>query len=135
MDISKSEKLKWSGNVIDLVILKFSLSSNSLKEFGLNSNELVFDDTVIAYANKTFVTHSQMGDVSGVRYLTKCFQTLIGKIMVNVVCNRDSYNALKRNTNGGSKGRSKTARFMPYHKNIKLPYNVKISDIDYYAKN
>ena len=116
-------------------IVRNFLLPSCLKEFGLKPTDLVFDDTVIAYANKTFLTMSQMGDISGVRYLTKCFQTLIGKIMVNVVCNRDSYNALKRNSNGVSKGRAKTARFMPYHKNIKLPYTVKISDIDYYSKN
>ena len=116
-------------------IVRNFLLPSCLKEFGLNSNDLIFDDTVIAYANKTFLTMSQMGDVSGVRYLTKCFQTLIGKIMVNVVCNRDSYNSLKRSRSSATKGKTKTARFMPYHKNIKLPYTVKISDIDYYAKN
>ena len=107
---------------------------SSLKEFGLSVNDIIFDDNVIAYANKTFQTLAEINDISGVRYLNKGYQTLIGKIMVNVVCNSDSYNTLKGDASSRKRSRSKAANFMPYHRNLKLPYVVKIRDIDYYLK-
>jgi hypothetical protein len=89
---------------------------------------------------------------SGVRYLNKGYQMLIDKIMVNVICNRDSYNtyanrsASKAKPTKASKSKeskqSKPSKqlkhpvsedhFVPYQRKIVLPYIVNASDIDFY---
>jgi ATP-dependent Lon protease len=111
-----------------------------LKEFGLNSLDVKFSDDVIAYTNSLLQTNSCSSSVSGVRYLTKGYQSLIGKIMVNVVCNKSSLDKLKTcNSKQTSKAGKNTKvkkthqfKFMPYYRSVELPCTVTTSDIDYY---
>lgn len=79
-----------------------------LNEYGISDKEISFSDDVIAYTNKSLKnpgTHA----ASGVRYLNKGYQSLIGKIMVNVISNTDSYEHLKHiRGQSGSRGVSIT---------------------------
>lgn len=108
-----------------------------LKEYGLSNTDIVFNNDVIAYANKAMQPIG-VPEISGVRYLNKGYQSLIGKIMVNVICNEDSYSTLKRGSSKGPRNKNnigragKIAQFMPYYRQVKLPYRIKLADIDYY---
>jgi len=121
-----------------------------LKEYGLQQTDIKFDMNAIAHANGIMQTASAVPEQTGVRFLNKGYQSLIGKIMVNVVCDRDSYSAVrsgntaKRAAPGKVRPRRRagapatnshqpaSVRFMPYHRPIKLPYTVRTEDIDYY---
>jgi ATP-dependent Lon protease len=113
-----------------------------LRDYGLGQEQIVFSDDVIMYANKSIQALVSATEISGVRHLNKGYQSLVDKIMVNVICNQDSYNMVR---SGQSQNRTrattkcskkskkpKAARFMPYYRKVSLPYNVKIIDIDYY---
>lgn len=129
-----------------------------LKGYNLSPDQIQFSDDVIMYANKTMQV--LQSDVSGVRYLNKGYQSLIDKIMVNLVCNQASYDLLHpptasatikpklnhKKTKLKSKTKSKLRRpkpapkpnvvnFIPYYKNITLPYTVTMPDIDYYLSS
>lgn len=109
-----------------------------LKDYGLTSNQIKLSDEVIMHANKTI---QMISSISGVRYLNKGYQSLIDKIMVNLVCNQASYNILtaksklKSKLKLKSKPKPKPISFIPYYKNITLPYEVTTLDIDYYLSS
>lgn len=124
-----------------------------LREYELGPNDISFSDEVIAYTNAALQNIAAMPDVSGVRFLKKGYQSLIGKIMVNVVCNKESFKKLKgagRQVVGKTKTKAKTrtaikaksrankkkspTSFMPYYRYVELPYNVTIPDVKYYLK-
>lgn len=107
----------------------------TLNNYGLVQQQIVFTDDVIMYANKCMQTTASAAEVSGVRYLNKGYQSLVDKIMVNVICNQESYDAVKNRrhqTKKHMKRTSKSVRFMPYYRQVKLPYRVKMTDIDFY---
>lgn len=116
-----------------------------LKEYGVTDRDIHFTDDVIAYTNKSL--NAPKSEISGVRYLNKGYQSLIGKIMVNVIANATSYNHLRRRLHGitpqdggvrkrgrGQQKRKDTIKFVPYYKPVKLPYTPKHTDIDYYLQ-
>ena len=133
-----------------------------LKTYGLKPGHIVLDDEVISYANRVMSTVDGAGGAggagaSGVRYLNKGYQMLIDKIMVNVICNRDSYNIYANRSEFKTKASkaSKTSKaskaskatkaklakahpkaevyhFVPYQQKVVLPYIVHASDIDFY---
>lgn len=115
----------------------------SLANYGISKKQIVFTDDVIMYANKTMQTMAMVSDVSGVRHLNKGYQSLIDKIMVNVICNKASYDAIckprpkgkpMKGSGSKSKKQNPAVKFMPYYRPITFPYRVKIADIDYYLQ-
>lgn len=132
-----------------LDLVREHIIPSCLKEYELGPSDIKFSDEVVAYTNATLQNLSAMPDVSGVRFLKKGYQSLIGKIMVNVVCNRVSFDKLKGKSDNNASGhagkrartRTKTkvtiqkkAKFMPYYRHVELPYTVTIPDVKYYLK-
>lgn len=110
-----------------------------LTDYGITRDQIIFSDDVIMYANKSMQTMASVDEISGVRHLNKGYQSLIDKIMVNVICNQSSYNVIKNRQRQAPAGKkrqsvkaSKAVRFMPYYRQVTLPYHVKMTDIDFY---
>jgi len=110
-----------------------------LSDYGIAGDQIIFSDNVIMYANKSMQTMASVDEISGVRHLNKGYQSLIDKIMVNVICNQASYNVIKNRQRQAPAGKkrhpvktSKAVRFMPYYRQVTLPYHVKMTDIDFY---
>lgn len=118
-----------------VIIARDFIIPERLRSLGME-NKIIFHDDIIEYANE-HMEHMEQMECSGVRHLNKGYQSLIDKIIVNVMCNQDSYNAVagksviaecKRRKVASCRG----ARFMPYYRPVSLPYYVTRLDIDFY---
>jgi ATP-dependent Lon protease len=107
-----------------------------LKEQGLSSRDIIFTDDIIRTVNRQLSSEVLAG---GVRYLTQGYQSIIGKIMVNIISNKESYSQYCRITDAGDVApahRDKASRvkvdipkFALHYKQVFLPYTVLPRDI------
>ncbi len=124
-----------------------------LKEYGVSSKDIIFTKDVISHVNGRLA--EQYAHIpEGVRYLNQGYQSLVGKLIVNIIGDKTSYlqylnvstspeAPLLDTTIKQSPRRARTTRttkaasvpkFAPYFRQISLPYNVCVADIDFYMR-
>jgi ATP-dependent Lon protease len=118
------------------VIARDFVIPRCLKEYGIRPEHVRFPDDVIRYANNCFKMGLEEG--SGVRYLNRGYQSVIGKVIVNLVAQPDTFLSI---IGGDDRGKRKkdpaTApawqRQLPYYRPVRLPYILSTEDIDFYS--
>ena len=128
-------------NIEDKIILsKNFIIPNCLKEYGVTSTDIIFTEDIITYANKKLTCrYQEVEPPAGVRYLIQGFQSLIGKLIVNIIGSKNSYLQYCKIITP-TKSRPITIKTKPYvapnfapkFRQINLPYTVCIDDIDFY---
>lgn len=113
-----------------VVIARDYIIPACLTDYGM-SDTFIFSDEVIRYANKRIDGKHPV--VEGVRILKKSYQTIIGKLALQIVTNRDLY---EKFTGKKQRAHSVVQRFHPYHRQHKvaktLPHKVTQGEISLY---
>jgi ATP-dependent Lon protease len=98
-----------------------------LEEINLTTSDIVFSDKIISYINN--MIEKQQGKTPGVRNLIRAYNTLVSRILVNILTNKDSYNYIVGNEEKSSRKKEVALYKNKYSININLPYTVKESDV------
>ena len=108
-------------------------------------HDVIFSEEVIAYTNSLLLHHEPPSEaLQGVRYLQRGYETLLSKILVNMVWYKSTYDTLRHRNGFGEapppeaqptkRGRGKVPtpairRIMPYIKPLKFPFKPTIADV------